>query len=369
MLPKYLPPRDTSRRILHLDMDAFYASVEMRDAPSLRDKAVIIAQDPRTHNGHGVVATASYEARRYGVHSAMPAIQALRLIPAAKLAIVEPHFEKYRAVSNQIHELMHQLTDRLESVALDEAYLDLTTGKSNRPYLDQACWLQQQVYRQIGITSSFGLSYNKFLAKMGSETAKPFGRTVVLPEEAERFLAAKPLAAFHGIGQATQERLAQLGMNTGADLQKCPVLTLTEKFGKAGYAMALHAHGIDNRPVGRNPKNQSISVERSYEPPLFDEQQLLTALRSYSKQLAGKMVQNKLLATGVVLKIRDRDFVTVTRSQRLSKPTREASELFPPAKTLLAKVPDFAELGVRLLGLGVNVVPAGSIAQEINLFD
>lgn len=369
MLPKFLPKRDTSRRILHLDMDAFYSSVEMRDDPSLRNKAVIIAQDPREHNGHGVVATANYTARRYGVHSAMPAIQALRLIPADRLAIVEPHFAKYRAVSRQVHALMYELTDRLESVALDEAYLDLTAGKAKRLYLEQACWLQEQVYQQLGLTASFGLSYNKFLAKMGSETAKPFGRTVIAPEEAKAFLAAKPLAAFHGIGQATQAQLADLGLTTGADLQQCSVLTLTKKFGRAGYVMALHAHGIDNSPVGRAPKNQSLSVERSFEPVVFDEQKLLTALRNYCDKLAVKMSQANLLATAVVLKIRDRDFLTVTRSQKLAEPTREPAVLFPAAKTLLAKVPDFAQRGVRLLGLGVNVVVAGSISQEIKLFD
>lgn len=369
MLPKFLPKRDTSRRILHLDMDAFYASVEMRDDPSLRDKAVIIARDPRKHNGHGVVATASYAARRYGVHAAMPAIKALRLIPANELAIVEPNFEKYRTVSAQVHELMHQLTDRLESVALDEAYLDLTAGKSKKSYLKQACWLQEQVYQRLGLTASFGLSYNKFLAKMGSETAKPFGRTVIEPEEAESFLATKPLAAFHGIGQATQAQLAKLGLTTGSDLQQCPVLTLTKKFGRAGYVMAMHAHGIDNSPVGRAPKSQSISFERSFEPVIFDQQQLLTSLRSYCEQLFVKMEKANLLATAVVLKIRDRDFLTVTRSQKLPEPTRDPAVLFPAAKNLLDKVPDFAQRGVRLLGLGVNVVPAGSITQEIKLFD
>lgn len=177
-----LPRNDFSRRIIHLDMDAFYASVEMRDRPELANKAVVIAQDPRKTGGHGVIATANYRARKYGVGSAMAAAQAVKLIPAEELVFVEPDFAKYHRVSGQVHGLMHELTDQIESVALDEAYMDVTRSKiPGKSALELASYLQEQIFRQLHLTSSFGVSYNKFLAKMGSEYAKPFGRTYLAP--------------------------------------------------------------------------------------------------------------------------------------------------------------------------------------------
>ena len=206
-----LPKNNTSRKIIHIDMDAFYASVEMRDNPSIRNKAVLIGGDPKKNKGHGVVATANYIARRYGAHSAMPTAKAVRLIPAEKLVIIQPNFEKYRAVSAEIHQLIHKITDRVESVALDEAYLDVTENKLNlTDPVRIAALLQERIYQRIGLTSSFGVSYNKFLAKMGSEYAKPFGRTVIKPEGARDFLAKQPIKNFPGIGPKTQEKLAEM---------------------------------------------------------------------------------------------------------------------------------------------------------------
>lgn len=266
-----LPKNNTSRKIIHIDMDAFYASVEMRDNPAIRDKAVLIGGDPKKNNGHGVVATANYIARQYGAHSAMPTAKAMRLIPADKLVIVEPHFEKYRAVSAQIHRLMHVITDKVESVALDEAYLDVTENKlhiANPIRLGSI--LQEQIYRKVGLTSSFGVSYNKFLAKMGSEYAKPFGRTIIRSETALDFLAKQKIGNFPGIGPKTQERLEAMGVYTGADLKEVPTDVLIKKFNRMGYVIAQHAHGIDLRPVvtdserNRNPSELSVLLIKAY---------------------------------------------------------------------------------------------------------
>ena len=188
-------------------MDAFYASVEMRDNPAIRDKAVLIGGDPKKNNGHGVVATANYIARQYGAHSAMPTAKAMRLIPADKLVIVEPHFEKYRAVSAQIHRLMHVITDKVESVALDEAYLDVTENKlhiANPIRLGSI--LQEQIYRKVGLTSSFGVSYNKFLAKIASDYRKPDGLCTIHPAQALDFIARLPIESFWGVGPVTAKK-------------------------------------------------------------------------------------------------------------------------------------------------------------------
>lgn len=183
-----LPQNDIHRRIIHLDMDAFYASVETRDHPELKNKALVVGQDPRHNGGHGVVATCNYHARKYGVHSAMPAIQAVHLVPEEELVFIRPNFEKYHRVSAQVHSFMHEITDLVESVALDEAYLDVTHNKIGQESSVQlALDLQKKIKSKLGLNSSFGVSYNKFLAKMGSEYAKPFGRTVILPDEALNF--------------------------------------------------------------------------------------------------------------------------------------------------------------------------------------
>lgn len=354
-----LPPNDIHRRILHLDMDAFYASVEMRDHPSWRDKAVIVGQDPRQHNGHGVVATANYLARRYGVHSAMPSIQAVRLIPPKELVIVPPHFAKYRAVSAKVHQMMHEYTDLVQSVALDEAYLDVTRNKKKlKSALSIALALQERVYHDLHLTCSFGVSYNKFLAKMGSEYAKPFGRTVILPEEAKAFLAVKKNGAFPGIGPKTQHKMQEMGLFTGADLQKISVRSLIKHFGKMGYVVAEHAAGIDLAPVVADDaqKRKSIGIERTFEPPLHDVQEALSALRKYAQNLSQELSKRKLAPATIVLKIRDTDFITATRRVKLRPISAKDREIYEAAANLFETnvMDDYLTKGIRLLGLSVT---------------
>ncbi len=256
-MDRLLPKNDTSRKIIHLDMDAFYASVEMRDNPSLANKALIIGQDPRLNNGHGVVATANYVARKFGVHSAMSTMKALKLVPESEVVFLKPNFEKYRSVSSQIHELMYEMTDQVESVALDEAYLDVTQNKLGAySALELAIRLQKKIFKEVHLNSSFGISYNKFLAKMGSEYAKPFGRTVILPNEAKIFLSQRKISDFPGIGERTQQQLKELGVKNGSDLQKLDTEFLIKKFKKMGYVIAQHAHGIDLNPVVKKRKRK-----------------------------------------------------------------------------------------------------------------
>lgn len=351
-MPELLPKNDVHRKIIHLDMDAFYASVETRDNPSLANKALIIGHDPRKYKGHGVVATANYIARQYGVHSAMPTAKAIRLVPEDKVVFVTPNFEKYRAVSQQVHDFMHELTDQVESVALDEAYLDVTENKlGSSSAIALASHLQQKIYRKIGLTSSFGVSYNKFLAKMGSEYAKPFGRTVILPSEAKNFLAKQKIENFPGIGKKTQEQFHEMGIFTGADLQKLSVRFLIDNFKKMGYAIALHAHGIDMRPVEADRRRKSIGIERTFESDIHSQDKALTTIRKFSKELAKKLLEKKVTASVIVLKIRSSQFETVTKRQKLEKPTNDAIEIFQAGKELYNKAPDFLEDGIRLLGI------------------
>lgn len=363
-----LPKNDIHRRIIHLDMDAFYASVEMRDHPDLRDKAVVVAHDPRDNNGHGVITTANYIARKYGIGSAMPAIKAVKQIPANQLVFIAPNFKKYHQVSDQVHAIMHEVTDIIEPISLDEAYLDVTQNKlGSYSSIQLANYMQEKIYKKIGLTCSFGVTYNKFLAKMASEYAKPFGKTIILPEEAISFLAQQDIKKFPGIGKKTQEILRQFNINTGADLQKKSVKWLIDRFKKMGYSMALHSRGIDLSPVRAQRQRKSIGKERTFEPSIFDQQQLLTLLRQYSTDLSQMLRQKNLQASCVVIKVRDNNFNTVTRRKMLTKASLDSWDIYEQAKELLLQLPDFINRGVRLLGVSATNLQQQNY-QETDLF-
>ncbi|BDR60791.1 DNA polymerase IV [Lactobacillus xylocopicola] len=350
-----LPQNDTHRKIIHIDMDAFYAAVEIRDHPELKNKAVVIGQDPRNNNGHGVVATCNYVARQFGVHSAMASAKALRLVPQEKLKFLNPDFAKYRQVSLAIHQMMAELTDTIQSIALDEAYLDVSQNKLGATSSVQlAIDLQARIRKEVGLNCSFGATYNKFLAKMGSEYSKPLGRTVILPSEAKSFLARQKIANFHGIGPKTQARLAELGVYTGGDLQKMHVRQLIDQFNRAGYMMAAHANGIDlSRVVPDNERNRkSIGIERTYEPCVYDEQVALTNIRNYALDLSEKLQNREFFANTIVLKIRNNDFETVTKRHKLDHATNASTEIYEAARALFDPLAtQFLNVGIRLLGV------------------
>lgn len=362
-----LPRNNTKRKIIHVDMDAFYASVEQRDNPELKTKALVIAHDPRKHHGHGVITTANYVARQYGVNSAMPAQTALENIPRELLVFVEPDFTKYREISRQIHEIMYELTDVVESVALDEAYLDVTTNKlGNLTTIELATYLQQKIFKTTHLTSSVGISYNKFLAKMASEYAKPFGRSLILPTEAEDFLASKDIKEFPGIGKKTQEIMYDLGINTGLDLRQQDIHYLMKKFKKAGYLYAQHARGIDLRAVKSSRTPKSIGKERTFEPNLVDRNRALNYLRDFAGQVSQNLQQKHLVAKTVMLKIRDKNFNTVTKQTTLKAATNEATVIYQEGMKLFDDFPEFLDEGIRLLGISANNLVERQI-EEIKL--
>lgn len=364
-----LPKQDIHRRIIHLDMDAFYASVEMHDKPELKNKALVVAHDPRKYHGHGVITTANYIARQYGVGSAMPAIEAVRKIPSDKLVFVEPNFQKYRAVSAQVHKIMHEVTDIIEPVSLDEAYMDVTKNKLGKyTSVELGNYLQSKIYKKTGLTCSFGATYNKFLAKMASEYAKPFGRTVILPEEAKEFLAKQDIKKFPGVGKKSQDLLRKLGINTGKDLQEKSVDFLIKKFKKFGYSLALHSRGIDLSPVQGDRVRKSIGKERTFAASIFNQQVAMDHLKNYSQEVSQILQEKNLSANCVVLKVRDSDFNTVTRRKMLNDATRSGEVIFSEAENLFLELPEFLERGIRLLGVSVTDLRQIHY-QEVSLFD
>ncbi|MFD1485775.1 DNA polymerase IV [Lacticaseibacillus baoqingensis] len=343
---------DISRRILHIDMDAFYASIEQRDEPSLRQKALVIAHDPRQTGGKGVVTTANYVARQYGVHSAMPANEALKLVPRRLLVFKAPDFTKYRAVSQQIHALFHQVTDLIEPVALDEAYLDVSANHDFATKIDLALWLQAQIQATCQLTCSFGLSYNKFLAKEASEYNKPNGRTVILPEQAEAFLDRLPIAAFRGVGKKTLPRLEALGITDGASLKQHSQDELIQLFGKMGLGLYQHARGVDNRPV-HVADAKSIGKERTYRAIKTTDAQVEKELQKLAALVQDALSRKQKHGKTVVLKVRDADFNTITRRVTAANYIEGETAIFQAAWQLWQQSHP-AELAIRLLGITVT---------------
>jgi DNA polymerase-4 len=339
------------RRIIHVDMDAFYASVEIHDQPHLRDKAVVVAPDPRQTHGHGVVTTANYVARKYGVHSAMPAAQALKLIPANELVFVPPRFNRYREVSGQVHQLFHELTDVIEPISLDEAFLDVTVNKWQEPNtIKMASWLQQQILIKTGLTCSVGISYNKFLAKVASDHNKPMGRTIVRPEMAQAFLSGLSIAKFFGVGKKMQASLHELGIFTGADLLKISQDELIRRYKKMGYVLYRHARGVDDSPVSEQRDRKSIGKETTFNQTITTNERVWRELTELSASVAQALAKKQVHGKVLVLKMRDRDFKTTTKRHSLDSYLATAPEIFAEAWQLWQKYGQLDD-GIRLLGI------------------
>ncbi|MBE0577214.1 MAG: DNA polymerase IV [Desulfuromonadales bacterium] len=337
------------RKIIHIDMDAFYAAVEQRDNPSLRRKPVIVGGEP---GSRGVVATCSYEARRYGVHSAMSSVRAYRLCPQA--IFVRPRFEAYRAVSLQIRELFHEYTDLVEPLSLDEAYLDVTDNKKGIAFATRvAREILQEIRNRTGLTASAGVSYNKFLAKVASDVNKPAGLTVVTPEQAEDFIAELPIRRFHGVGRVTEKRMLARGIATGADLRRCSQEELQKLFGKSGSYFYDIARGIDNRAVMPNRVRKSIGKETTLEEDCADKGEMMIVLGKLSERVAALVQANATSGLTLTLKIRYDDFQSVTRSHTQIEPINDAETMMLLAETLLDKT-EAGPRPVRLLGLIVS---------------
>jgi DNA polymerase-4 len=336
------------RKVIHVDMDAFYASVEQRDNPDLRGKPVAVGHGAR----RGVVAAASYEARQFGVHSALPSVIALRKCP--ELIFVPPRFDVYRAVSRQIHAVFNEFTDLIEPLSLDEAYLDVTANSAGLP----TAWLTAKAIRarilgETGLTGSASVSYNKFLAKLASGQRKPNGQFAIRPEDGAAFVEALPVAKFHGVGPATAARMHAAGIRTGADLKTWPLQDLQQRFGKAGGWFYEIARGEDHRPVNPNRERKSSGSETTFEDDLVDPVQIEAGVLAMADEVWAWCEKTGERGRTVTVKIKWADFQQSTRSQSVVHPVesravlRQASlglirSIFPPAK------------GVRLVGVTLS---------------
>jgi DNA polymerase-4 len=345
MLPSMGEP---VRKIIHVDMDAFYASVEQRDNPDLRGRPVAVGHGAR----RGVVAAASYEARQFGVRSALPSVTAMRKCP--ELVFVPPRFDVYRAVSRQVHGVFAEFTDLIEPLALDEAYLDVTANKAGLP----TAWLTAKAIRarileETGLTASAGVSYNKFLAKLASGQRKPNGQFAIMPEEGAAFVEALPVAKFHGVGPATATRMHDSGIQTGADLKTWSLEDLQHRFGKAGTWYYAIARGQDHRAVNPNRERKSSGSETTFEEDLTDPARIEAGVLAMADDVWAWCEKTGGRGRTVTVKIRWADFQQSTRSQSLARPIdsrstlHEASlglirSLFPPPK------------GIRLVGVTLS---------------
>ena len=333
-------------------MDAFFAAVEIRDNPQLKGKPVIIGSDPRQTGGRGVVSTCSYEARAFGIHSAMSSKEAYERCPQA--VFISGNYEKYKAVGLQIRAIFKRYTDLIEPMSIDEAYLDVTENKLGiKSAVKIAQLIQQDIWQELHLTASAGVSYNKFLAKMASDYQKPHGLTVILPDQAQDFLKQMDIAKFHGVGKKTVEKLHEMGIYTGADLLKVSEITLIDRFGRLGFDLYRKARGIHNSPVKSNRIRKSIGKEKTYGKILQVEEDIKKELTLLSEKVALNLSKQDKTGKIIILKIRYADFSTLTRRKSLPQATQDSSQIAQTALQLYEELAE-KEKGIRLLGITVT---------------
>jgi DNA polymerase-4 len=353
------------RKIIHVDMDAFYASVEQRDHPEYRGKPVVVGGSPQ---GRGVVAAASYESRKYGIHSAMPAAQAVKRCPHA--IFVKPRFEVYRDVSHQIREIFFEFTDLVEPLSLDEAYLDVTENHKQNPSATLiARHIKHEILEKTDLVASAGVSFNKFLAKIASDLDKPDGLSIIHPNKAEQFIEQLPIARFYGVGKATLRKMESLGIRTGADLKQWEEIDLVKKFGKSGHHYYRIARAIDNRAVKSHRIRKSIGKERTFSEDISDLEWITSFLKELSVKISYSMEKLDAAGKTITLKVRYKNFDTVTRSYTHPHFIHKADEISETAIRLL----DETEAGsreVRLLGISIsslNLHEGGAFGEQLEL--
>jgi DNA polymerase-4 len=336
------------RKIIHVDMDAFYASVEQRDNPDLRGKPVAVGGSSK----RGVVAAASYEARAFGVRSAMPSVTAQRQCP--DLIFVKPRFEAYKAVSRQIRDIFTRYTDLIQPLSLDEAYLDVTHDKQGiGSAVKIAKAIRAAIRQETGLTASAGVSYNKFIAKLASDQNKPDGMCVILPDQGPEFVASLPVRRFHGVGPRTAEKMAKLGVNTGADLAFKDEAWLAQHFGSWGGYLFWAARGIDHRPVIANAVRKSIGAESTYFDDKRSAAELHDALEEIINVVWDRIERSQAQGRTLVLKARFSDFRTITRSRTVGQALTDRAAIAQLGHALLEQILP-VEMGVRLLGLTLS---------------
>ena len=338
--------QDTVRRILHCDMDCFYAAVHMRDDPSLRGKPVVIGGSP---DGRGVVAAANYEVRRYGVRSAMPAAQALRRCPHA--IFIRPEFPRYREESQAIFDIFREFTPIVQPASLDEAYLDVTDhlepwGSATAVARE----IRRRVQEERRLTVSVGVGPNRLIAKIASDFDKPDGLTVVKPARVLAFLAPLPVRRLHGVGPATEKALQELGVSTIADLRGLELEALRQRFGRHGQGLYNYSRGIDKRPVHTHRERKSLGHERTYATDIATLEEMDSQLEDLSRRVAAGLEKREIFARTITVKVRYPDFTTLTRARSLTRPTASADQIARIARELL-RLTDAESRSVRLLGV------------------
>ena len=352
------------RKIIHIDMDAFFAAVEQRDNPSYRNKPIIVGGSP---DSRGVVATCSYEARKYGIRSAMPSSQAYRLCPQA--IFVKPRFAVYQEASEIIRSIFFRYCDVFEPLSLDEAYLDVT---SSTFFQGSATLLAKQIKQDIssrtGLIASAGISYNKFLAKIASDQGKPDGLYLISPQQGARFVESLPIGQFHGIGPSTERRMNELGIQTGLDLKQMPLQKLKQQFGTAAQFYYDIARGVDHRPVNNRRPRKSLGIETTFEDDIADPELISRYLHELLQKTLTKLLEKNLLAHTLTIKIKYQNFVQITRSRTLPQPIRQC----PETQVLMAELLKYTEIGekkVRLLGVTLSGFQTGKFDQNCRQMD
>ncbi|MEO5332224.1 MAG: DNA polymerase IV [Magnetococcus sp. YQC-5] len=345
---------DTSRKIVHIDMDAFFASVEQRDKLEYRGRPLVVGGN----SARGVVAAASYEARQFGIRSAMAMKKALDSCP--NLIVVPPRMDTYKAVSLQIREVFLEYTDLVEPLSLDEAFLDVTRNKKE---IQSASWVAQEIrakiFERTGLTATAGVSFNKFLAKVASGMNKPNGFTLITPEQAPAFVAALPIEKFFGVGKITADKMHRMGIKTGADLLRFSLEDLLTAFGKAGRVYFHIVRNEDSRPVNPNRERHSVGTEDTFEHDLHNRQEMLIRLDAIAHEVMRRMDKCQFTGKTITLKVKYADFRQITRSRTMDHPIRNAHEIMDVVKRMFTQV-EIPPRGVRLLGLTVGNACAGN---------
>lgn len=352
------------RKIIHIDMDAFFASVEQRDNPSLRGKPLIVGGDP---NGRGVVAAASYEARQYDIRSAMSCSEARRRCPHA--IFVRPRFDAYRAVSQQIQALMHAITPLVEPLSLDEAYLDVSdVWQAHGSATAIAQKLRQDIYTTTGLTASAGVSHTKMLAKIASDINKPNGITIIPPEHAQALIDSLPIERFHGIGKSSSTKLHDLGIHTGLQLRKTELGTLVELFGqKRGQYYHDIAHGIDDRPVQAERIRKSIGTEVTFGENINQDEIILIKIHEQTLDAYAALQARSLTAHTITLKVKYADFSQITRSHTHKQSFISAEHAYQWAEKLFTQID--RSLSIRLVGVTFSNFGSAQDVAQMSLFD
>ena len=335
------------RKIIHVDMDAFYASVEQMDNPELKGKPLAVGGS----EVRGVVSAASYEARKFGVRSAISGVQAKKLCP--DLIYVRPRFDRYKEISKKIRKIFHDYTDLVEPLSLDEAYLDVTENKKGNPSATLiAQEIRKRIFEEVGLTASAGISVNKFVAKIASDYNKPNGQKTVNPDEVETFLEKLDVKKFYGVGKVTAEKMYQLGIFTGYDLKQKALEYLEKHFGNSGFHYYQIVRGIHNSAVKPNRKIKSVGAERTFGENLSSEIFMEERLQSIAKELEKRLQKSKISGKTITLKIKYSDFTLQTRSKTLPYFVSDKNIIVDVAKDLLYQ--ERLKNSVRLLGISIH---------------